>query len=212
MGPPSAPAHRRHAGQLLLLVPQQALQPQALALRLPEPPLELRAPVLQLPLRLLQLRELRVVLVPEALHAGGRTGQGRGQGARALRAEPGAGDRASPALRRPLALLPGARHVGLQPVDDQLDLLVPAPADFFPQLPLPGQQPCLLGVQGLGGAGAGLPTGPRPALRPVGPMVRTRQGPGVRGGDWTPPAWGGQGPDGVGSGQAVGRLASGFTL
>lgn len=76
--PPLPRAHRRQVRQLLLLLPHQAPQAPALPLGLPEAPLQLAAPLLQRPLRPLQLGELRRVLVPDALDAGG---QGRGQGA-----------------------------------------------------------------------------------------------------------------------------------
>ena len=73
---------------------------------------------------------------------------------------------ASPALSGPLVLLPGQRHVGLQPVDDQLDLLVPASPDLFLQLPFPVQQPRFLqgrprgfgGPAEVGGGGQGMAT------------------------------------------------------
>lgn len=89
-------------------------------------------------------------------------GQGQGQGRPAGHSTwaPGLAamaprQKASPALGCPLALLPGQRHVGLQPVDDQLDLLVPASPDLLLQLPFPVQQPCFLQGAHTGSASGG---------------------------------------------------------
>lgn len=62
--------HRTHVLQFLLLLPDQGLQALLLPLGLAEAPFQLCALRLQLPLRLLQLRELRLILVPHTLHAG----------------------------------------------------------------------------------------------------------------------------------------------
>lgn len=170
-GPAAAPkpSHRRHAGQLLVLLPQQALQAPALPFGLCEAPLQFCAPFLEPPLGLCQLRELRLVLVPDALDAGGGRGWVSGVGSLGLaRRSAGRQGKASPALRGPLALLPGQRHVRLQPVDHQLDLLVPVSPRLLPQLPFPPQQPCFLERRRTAPVTPGAPERgwPAPAARP----------------------------------------------
>lgn len=71
-------AHLARVGQLPLPALQQAPQARALALGLAQAAPELRDALLQLPLRALQLGQLRLVLVPDALDAaGGEVGEGR---------------------------------------------------------------------------------------------------------------------------------------